>query len=124
MNEGVVIQRFHMWTMRVLNHLGSIPESQITHIRTLDVGTDELLLEFDDVMNTAKARRFDESLSEEDFNLLQKIDSAADAVACAGAEIWSEESLRSAPEWEELRKVARFARCTLAKSWDISNDPR
>ncbi|MCI4081635.1 MULTISPECIES: hypothetical protein [Streptomyces] len=108
----------------MLNHLGSIPESQITHIRTLDVGTDELLLEFDDVMNTAKARRFDESLSEEDFNLLQKIDSAADAVACAGAEIWSEESLRSAPEWEELRKVARFARCTLAKSWDISNDPR
>ncbi|MFI8364052.1 hypothetical protein ACIGD1_28320 [Streptomyces sp. NPDC085612] len=107
----------------MLNHLGSLPESQIAHIQALDVGADELLLEFDDVMNTARAHRYEESLPEEDFKLLQKIDSAADAVASAGVDIWSEESLRRAPEWEALRKAARFTRCTLKESWDISDDP-
>ncbi|MFD7094712.1 hypothetical protein [Streptomyces xanthophaeus] len=114
------LEGFRNWTLRVLARLAASSEIQLEYIVNLDVGSDELLLEFDDVLGAARGRESDGSLKLSEYRLLVKVDEAANSVAAMGGDIWSHESVRSSILWGDLRLTAGVVHSELASSWGTS----
>ncbi|MET7533300.1 hypothetical protein [Streptomyces goshikiensis] len=107
------------WTLRVLDRLGAPPEEQVAYIRRVDVGTDELLLEFDDVVFGAKAMLYDGLLSASEFEALRRVEVRAESVDAGGTGIWTDAAVAEAAEWPALRSVAGTVKSELAEAWEL-----
>lgn len=112
---------FRQWTLDVLGLLGATADRQSAYVRHSGVGTDELLLQFDDVLHVARARVADGSLDPEKFALLEKVDEKVAYVNSGPSSIWSESALETAAEWRELRIAAGTAKKRLESSWELNS---
>lgn len=93
---------------KTLVHLGAEASFQIEYLTDLDVGpfADELALEFDASLDAARAHVFPDPL---DLSL-EKLDAALAVMSEEGREsLWSFDAIRTAPEWMEVRQLARSA---------------
>jgi len=69
--------------------------------------TDELALEFDDVLASREALRECGELTDTQIQCLQEMDSLLDTMSGSSkAHLWTVEALYGRPEWEEVRKRA------------------
>jgi hypothetical protein len=116
---------FRQWTLAVLGLLSAEPEKQVAYLRESRVESDEILLQFDDVLHVARARVADGSLSHEDYLLLQAVNDSADSISAGSESIWTRGALEEAPEWEEVRAASRVAKSSLERSWsqDFGDQP-
>lgn len=112
---------FRRWTLTVLGLLSAPPDRQTAYVREAGVGTDELLLQFDDVLHTARARAADGSLRQEDLLLLLEVDERVDAVNAGPDSIWDEAALGTSTEWRELRVTAGVVKAAFEKSWSLDS---
>jgi hypothetical protein len=93
-----------------LNTLASDAEAQLEHLRKLGLpgGIDELALEYDDIAAAAddmfRLHELDKNQCDSVKklrNLLSRMSGKANSV------LWTAEALCSAPEWKEVRSVAK-----------------
>jgi hypothetical protein len=95
---------------RAVNRLGSDAEHQLEHLATLGSPglADELAQELDDVLGAALAAPG--VLTPEQATTLRALDQQLDAMSgVEHADLWAEGSIRTAPEWDEVRRLARLA---------------
>ncbi|GAA3506588.1 hypothetical protein GCM10019016_137030 [Streptomyces prasinosporus] len=109
---------FQQWTLTVLGLLSATSDRQVAYLQESGVGTDELLLQFDDVLHVARARLADSSLEQKDFFLLSKVGARVESVNARPDPIWDEVALKEAAEWRDLRIEARVAKEILERSWN------
>lgn len=109
MKEGNREEKFRQWALEVLALLSADASVQADHLRSVGVDSDELLLQFDDLLSVAQARSAAGSLEEEDLRLLAPVNRCAQIISAGSDSIWSEEALRHAIEWRDLREAARLA---------------
>lgn len=117
MTIGQNLADFRQWTLAVLDLLGAESDRQAAYLQASGVESDEILLQFDDVLHVARARVGDGSLRREDYLLLQPVDERAEAVSAGPESIWAAGALEEALEWRELRAAARVAKSSLESSW-------
>lgn len=115
------IEDFRRWALAVLGLLSATSDRQVSYLRQSNVGADELLLQFDDVLYVARARVADGSLEGEDFLLLLKVNKRVDSVNSGPDSIWTNEALEVAVEWRELRITAGAVEASLEKSWNLAS---
>ncbi|MGV9907371.1 hypothetical protein ACWDU8_33650 [Streptomyces sp. NPDC003388] len=108
---------FRRWALAVLDLLSAGPERQVEYLRASGVGPDEVLLQFDDVLHVAHARLADGSLNDKDYFLLQTVNESVNSVSAGPEDIWAEDALEEAAEWEEVRAASRLAKSGLERSW-------
>jgi hypothetical protein len=109
---------FRQWVIAVLNLLGEEPVRQSEYLHRSGVGVEEILLQFDDVFQVSRARLDDGSLTQEEYALLQEVNTRADVVNSSPKSIWTEAALRSVAEWNDLRAAARAAKSELEGFWN------
>lgn len=118
MTNDQKLAHFQQWTLAVLGLLSAASDRQAAYLHESGVGTDELLLQFDDVLNVARARVADGSLKQEDILLLLKVGERVDSVNAGPDSIWDEAALGLAPEWQELRIAAGAAKVSFERAWN------
>jgi hypothetical protein len=95
---------------RAVELLGSDAESQLTYLATLGSPglADELAQELNDVLGAALAAPA--LLTAEQEGRLRVLDQQLDDMSRPEHEnLWAEPAVRSAPEWREVRRLARLA---------------
>lgn len=117
MNSEQKLAEFRQWALAVLDLLSADSGRQVAYLRASGVGADEMLLQFDDVLNVARARVADGSLNREDYLLLQSVNGNANSVSAGPVSIWTESALEEAVEWEELRAASGVVKSRLERSW-------
>lgn len=93
-----------------ISRLARPPESQIAYLETLGTwpSADELALELDDVAGEVLGPPA--LLSEHQKSVVRALDKQLGEMSGSDrAELWSEEALRTSPEWERVRSLARSA---------------
>ncbi|WP_432043097.1 hypothetical protein [Streptomyces cadmiisoli] len=111
------LAEFRGWALAVLDLLGAHPDRQVAFLQASKVDSDEILLQFDDLVHVAHARVRDGSLNHEDFRLIKAVDESVSAVSEGPELIWAVAALEEATEWRELRTAARMAKSSLERSW-------
>ncbi|MEV4920791.1 hypothetical protein AB0K47_28780 [Streptomyces tirandamycinicus] len=86
-----------------LERLSWPAERQLSHLKSLEVGADELALEFDDAFRLVRGQVAEEKLPKLAVEATQPIDDILVRMTNAGAEIWRSDALANSPEWAELR---------------------
>ncbi|RSS79036.1 hypothetical protein [Streptomyces sp. WAC06614] len=112
-------ERFRRWVLDVLRLLSSPPSVQLEFLKSVRVGADELLLQFDDLIRAAHGRLVFDSMNEEEYGQLQHVETFVNSVNEAGAYIWSDDALCSSAEWANLRAAAGETRQQLADRWEL-----
>ncbi|MGI5262307.1 hypothetical protein [Streptomyces angustmyceticus] len=117
MTEDMKLEKFRSWVLDVLELISADPGRQVDYLHESRIGSDEILLQFDDVLHVAHARLRDGSMDQDDLHLLQEVDERVDALNSEPASIWTEAALGEAAAWQELRIAAGRAKSELKKSW-------
>lgn len=112
---------------RVLTILAQPADEQISHLRSLDVipsnpagaeawaTVDDLALDFDAIAPAAYGREADGDFTAAELDAVRAVDLALSAMSGArNADLWTERALRDAPEWANVRVLARRALATFA----------
>ncbi|MFE7775784.1 hypothetical protein ACFU5O_18155 [Streptomyces sp. NPDC057445] len=89
--------------IRALEPLTWSADHQLNHIRDLDVGVDELALEFDDAFRLALGRAAQGELPQQVVTLLTPTNDKLESMTTQGLTVWTPEALTEAPEWVEVR---------------------
>ncbi|MFI5478041.1 hypothetical protein ACIBAB_02870 [Streptomyces rubiginosohelvolus] len=113
---------FRQWALTVLDLLGAEADRQAAYLQASQVGAEEILLQFDDVLHVARARVGDRSLSHQEYRLLQSVGEYADSVNAGSELMWADAALGEAVEWRELRAAAKAAKASLESSWSQGDD--
>jgi hypothetical protein len=95
---------------RAVERLTSDAENQLKYLATLGWpgSADELAQELDDVLRAALAAPG--LLTAEQEARLRALDQQLDDMSGAErADLWTEPSVRTSPEWDEVRRLARLA---------------
>lgn len=97
----------------VTSRLALDAQSQFDYLSQLGTApmVDELALEFDDAYNTVAELRARDELSDHAVRALDEVNSALSAIP---EELWTEQALRTAPEWQRVRELATNATTQLA----------
>jgi hypothetical protein len=110
---------FRLWVIAVLERLGDDPDTQISYLDRLGVASDELLLEFDDVLMAARGKVHDGLISPAEYQCLEEVEHRVTSVNSAGDSIWSDSSIRQSELWADLREIAHSAKSRLSEYWGI-----
>ncbi|MGW5104765.1 hypothetical protein [Streptomyces sp. NPDC004100] len=113
---------FQQWALAVLGLLSATSDDQTSYLQESGTGTDELLLQFDDVLHVAQSRVADGSLKHEEFDLLLKVSGSVDAVNSESDLIWDESALKEAYAWKKLRIRAGEVKMDLERSWNLNSE--
>jgi hypothetical protein len=94
---------------QVTDILGWAAEDQLTYLRELGVGgvVDELALQFDDSYRVLAELRRRDLVSHQAEEALAAVDVQLSAMS--NGDLWSERSVRDAPEWMTVRSLAKRA---------------
>lgn len=103
------LQELH-WALQALAQPADV---QLTLFPDFACKTDELALDFDD-WAPAVLQCPEIELTEPQRTALQHIDEAFTKMNAEGTPIWTDDALRSAPEWEQARSLARQALAAFA----------
>jgi len=102
------------WRMELLKKavtvLASDAEAQLDYLRKLGLpeGIDEIALEFDDIAAAADDMLRLRELDQNQYNWVKKLaDLLSRMSGKANSMLWTAEALSSAPEWQEVRNVAK-----------------
>jgi hypothetical protein len=93
-----------------LTVLAAPAHEQLAHLERLELPglVDEIALEYDDVAAAADYMSELGELSLEQCEYVKKLNQFMKTFSGqANAHLWTPEALRSAPEWEQVRKMAR-----------------
>lgn len=121
MTQDRGITEYRQWALNVLGLLAAAPEHQIAYLRESNVDSDEILLEFDDLLHVARARVADGSLGQEDIGPLLRVNEKVDSVNSGPDSIWSDSALEAAAQWRELRTAAEEAKAYIERSWHLDS---
>jgi hypothetical protein len=94
---------------QVTEILAGSAEAQLAYLRTLEVGPDELALQFDDAYIVLPLLRDEGLVSDEARWALDEVDAQLAAMSDGPPEMWDDEALTGAPEWARVRELARRA---------------
>jgi hypothetical protein len=108
---------FRRWILAVLADVGADSIRQIRYLRSVGVGVDELVLELDDAVVTAQAKRREGLLGDDELELIERVGDQVDALPPSPGPLWTEAALGEAPEWRDLRAAAAEAHDALARRW-------
>jgi len=90
--------------------LASDPARQLEHLRELGLpeGIDELALEYDAIAAAADDMLRLRELDQNQYDSVKKLDGLLSRMSGkANSTLWTAEALSSAPEWKEVRSVAK-----------------
>ncbi|MFD7584694.1 hypothetical protein ACFV84_04580 [Kitasatospora sp. NPDC059811] len=118
MSAGRDLEAVRNWVVRVVDLIGCPPARQLEYIKTERVGVDEIALQFDDVLNLVQGAVDEGSLSPEILELLLPIDSQLKEMTESKEDLWDDESLSEASEWDELRLAAQQALVGFERIWE------
>lgn len=84
---------------------------QLAHLHGLGlVGlVDELALQFDDALVLLPRLSSERLVSEQAAAAVRKVDAHLAQMSTCSAEVWSEEAVKSSPEWGRVRELAAAA---------------
>jgi hypothetical protein len=94
----------------VLKTLSSNSDDQLAYLNEIGIpgNIDEIALEFDDMAILAKKKYKDGEITENQYKLIEELEQKIDLLSGEdNSNFWTEDSLRNAKEWEEIRKLAR-----------------
>lgn len=99
----------------------SLPSNeQIRYIKENGFHHDELGLEFDDTFPALPPPDKSPDFTEAEYAALQSIDRKLLSMSGASnAPLWTDEGLNDAPEWADIRRMAREALTLLQRSRDL-----
>jgi hypothetical protein len=92
-----------------LTLLASPPRVQLEHLKALGVpeGIDELALEYDDIAASAESMFKEGELDNHQCNCVKQLNEfLAQFSGQNHADLWTPEALSSAPQWEQVRRMA------------------
>ena len=92
-----------------LTVLASPPGAQLERLKALGVpkGIDELALEFDDIAAAADGMFNEGELDNQQRNCVKQLNEfLAQFSGEKNADLWTPEALSSAPQWEQVRRMA------------------
>lgn len=84
-------------------------ERQLRHLKSLQVGVDELALEFDDAFRLVRGKVAEGRLPKFVVEVTQSIDNTLERMTTTGGEIWTAEALANSPEWANVRALSSHA---------------
>jgi hypothetical protein len=90
--------------------LASDPARQLEHLRELGLpeGIDELALEYDAIAAAAKDMQRLGELDQKQYDSIKMLDGLLSRMSGkANSMLWTAEALSSAPEWKEVRDLAK-----------------
>jgi hypothetical protein len=99
--------------------LASDAETQLDHLRKLGLPAylDEIALEYDDIARVADDMLRLGELDQNQYSSVKKLDGLLSRMSGqANSVLWTAEALSSAPEWKEVRSVAKECLHHLAAS--------
>jgi hypothetical protein len=120
--------------MRVLAVLAQPWEAQVAYLHSLGVvpagaearaTVDDLALEFDAIAPAAFGWEAEGDFTAEELDGVRALDQTLAAMSGRQhADLWTEQALRVAPEWADVRELARRALAVLDRRQSVAASPR
>jgi hypothetical protein len=90
-----------------LQRLASSADSQVSYLQSMNLSADELALELDDSLPALGSLLESGQVTDQQAAAMRRVDEALSQMSGrANRELWTEEGLRHAPEWERVRNLA------------------
>lgn len=123
--EEVQLRRGIMDRLKhALQLLAMSSEIQLSLLPDFVAKADELALDFDHWCETA-IDLYSPEITEEQIRALKRVDKSLSDISWGGSayheKLWTDEAVRDAPEWEEVRLLAKEA--LAAFRWDVEIPP-
>jgi len=101
------MDKFRSELLEALQRLAESPAEQEAYLRKLDVGIDELALEYDDLFHLVDAKFRTGELGASEREALSTLSKVLDDMSGPkNADLWTTDALQHRDEWREVRRLA------------------
>lgn len=118
MSDDTKLTEFRRWILEVIALAAAPSDEQLRYARTSGVGVDEIVLQIDDAVRVSSARLRDNSMSKEEFELLQAVNERVGELSNAPGDPWADEAVATSSLWAGVRASAEQAERGLSALWE------